>query len=433
MWYRLINISCILIICSTAFAQNDSLYTLYEEKIDRLAATELVQSMSQRSLLTPGYFPELKALIARQAYEFWKENSNEKYVSHLNVYSALYYANKYLGYDSITHQAFNQVLGHSESVVSLKFGNNQSKFYSAGSDGRVLLWDMEKIKAPPVLLYKGDHLIRSIDISPDGQWIMVVSKDQGIFFIPGRKLEEASEYYSHFPEKVMAAAFLPGSDQFLMVDRTGNIRIRGYNGDESIDRTMEKILSLEVNDDSGEIYLGTLSGKLQKIDRPGEIRNVAFSESFAINDIAISHNQKLLALGREKGDAILWDLEKDTIVRVISGHQSAITDLDFSPDDSLLLTASRDRTVRLWDVHDTRKLPLMLDDHDDWVLAASFVPDGKKIITGSKDNYIRLWPVEHKPLADRICRFISRNLTPAEWDEYVGGQFPYRKTCPLKR
>lgn len=90
---------------STGIAQSaDSVDVLHERiadlelRISTLQSTELVQSMSQRSILTPSYFYELKALIARQAFNFWKERSNEAYVSHLNIYSSLYYANKYLGY-----------------------------------------------------------------------------------------------------------------------------------------------------------------------------------------------------------------------------------------------------------------------------------------------------------------------------------------------
>jgi len=57
--------------------------------------TELVMSMTQRSLVIPGYLSDLKALIAKQAYNFWSEGTTEPFISHLNVYSALHDANKY--------------------------------------------------------------------------------------------------------------------------------------------------------------------------------------------------------------------------------------------------------------------------------------------------------------------------------------------------
>ena len=63
-----------------------------------LRTTELVMSMSQRSLIMPGYLTELKALIAKQAFNFWNSSDGEPYVSHLNVYSALHQANTALNY-----------------------------------------------------------------------------------------------------------------------------------------------------------------------------------------------------------------------------------------------------------------------------------------------------------------------------------------------
>ena len=106
-----------LFLSSQAFigtSQNKSLDL--ESQIEILKTTELVQSMAQRSLLTPSYFPEKKALVARQAYNFWIENPGDRLVSHLNVYQALYYANKYLGYDPVNKQSYNQALTQSFKV-----------------------------------------------------------------------------------------------------------------------------------------------------------------------------------------------------------------------------------------------------------------------------------------------------------------------------
>ncbi|MDW3193061.1 MAG: hypothetical protein R8G66_11885 [Cytophagales bacterium] len=66
------------------------------QRIDQLETTELVLSMSQRSLVMPAYLTELKSLIAKQAYEYWTSREVEPYVSHLNVYAALYEANMYI-------------------------------------------------------------------------------------------------------------------------------------------------------------------------------------------------------------------------------------------------------------------------------------------------------------------------------------------------
>lgn len=425
----------IVLFHSTTCWGQDSL-TILQNELNRLKHennllkyTELVQSMSQRSLLTPAYFYELKALIARQAYNFWTEYNGNPLVSHLNVYSALYYANKYLGYDSLNRRSYNQALGHNESVISVKFGKNPNYFYSAGSDGRVLKWDLNDTKQVPELIYKGDHLIRSIDIGINDEWILVVTKDQGIILVNNNPDREAlqSEIIRE-PELVQTAAFIPGESRLLTIARDGTIKIMGVGGTELKGNAGTQVASLTMNAQNQDYYVGTRSGQVQ-IWEDTLAAKIYLPESFSINTMAVSPDFTLLALGREKGDVILWDLRQKTFFRKISGHQSAITDIDFSADSKLLLTASRDRTVRVWEVYNQQKLPLVLDDHDDWVMTACFDPTAKMIISGSKDNFIRFWPLEHKVLASRICELVTRNMTIEEWNDYVGASESYQNTC----
>jgi len=403
----------------------------FESSFKTLKSTELAQSMAQRSLLTPSYFSELKALVARQAYNLWLANDGDRLVSHLNIYSALYYANKYLGYDSIHLRSYNEAIGHNASVVSVQYGSDPNIFYSAGSDGKVIKWRLDEGFNTPEVIYEGNQLIRSLDISSDDQWLLVVTKEQGIVMLDNRPpgpLEDRP-VAARDPEPVQTAVFVPGENMIAVVNRKGELKLKSFGEEEIIGTTNQKVTSMKANS-SKNILLGTAAGSVQ-VWEDTLTQDFYLPEAFAVNTMAISSDFKTLALGREKGDVILWNLESKSLIRTISGHQSAITAVDFDPGDNLLLSASRDGTVRVWDMSDSRKLPLVLDDHNDWVMTACFSPDGQRIISGSRDNFIRFWPVYHKELADRVCELVSRNLTEAEWKEYLGEGVPYTETCPL--
>ncbi|HEV7899624.1 MAG TPA: AAA family ATPase [Planosporangium sp.] len=80
----------------------------------------------------------------------------------------------------------------------------------------------------------------------------------------------------------------------------------------------------------------------------------------------------------------------------LSGHTGAVYLTSFSPDGRTLATASFDRTVRLWDVHDrSRPAPLgrPLTGHTSWVSSAVFSPDGRTLATAGDDRTVRLWNV----------------------------------------
>jgi WD40 repeat protein/serine/threonine protein kinase len=74
----------------------------------------------------------------------------------------------------------------------------------------------------------------------------------------------------------------------------------------------------------------------------------------------------------------------------LRGHEDWVYQVAFSPDGKTLATASKDRTVRLWDV-ETRKSLAVLRGHRDEVNAVAFSPCGSFLATGSDDETVRVW------------------------------------------
>jgi WD40 repeat protein len=61
----------------------------------------------------------------------------------------------------------------------------------------------------------------------------------------------------------------------------------------------------------------------------------------------------------------------------------------FSPDGTRILTASSDKTAKLWDLEG--KLLADLEGHKGSVYSAMFSPDGTRILTASFDNTAKVW------------------------------------------
>jgi len=76
----------------------------------------------------------------------------------------------------------------------------------------------------------------------------------------------------------------------------------------------------------------------------------------------------------------------------LSNHTDAVTMATFSPDDSLVVTASKDKTARLWQANDGKEL-FVLKGHEDTILSSKFSFDGKLLVTASSDKTARLWKV----------------------------------------
>jgi WD40 repeat protein len=71
-------------------------------------------------------------------------------------------------------------------------------------------------------------------------------------------------------------------------------------------------------------------------------------------------------------------------------HSEPVQHITFSSDGLLLAAASRDKTVRVWDVTGGR-VRHILRGHGDWVNAGAFSPGNKMLASGAGDGTVCLW------------------------------------------
>eukprot|EP00775_Hariotina_reticulata_P006560 gene6560-6788_t len=86
----------------------------------------------------------------------------------------------------------------------------------------------------------------------------------------------------------------------------------------------------------------------------------------------------------------LWDGAQGTFVATFRNHVGPVFQVAWSSDSRLFVSGSKDSTLKVWDVR-TRKLLVDLPGHADEVFAVDWSPDGSSVASGGKDKVLKLW------------------------------------------
>jgi TIR domain/WD domain, G-beta repeat len=112
-----------------------------------------------------------------------------------------------------------------------------------------------------------------------------------------------------------------------------------------------------------------------------------------VGDVAVTPDGRRAVSASDDRTLRLWDLESGQTLRTLEGHTHSVSAVAVTPEGRRAVSASGDETLRLWDLSSGQTLRT-LKGHTDSVSAVAVTLDGRRAVSGSFDRTLRLWDLE---------------------------------------
>jgi WD40 repeat protein/tRNA A-37 threonylcarbamoyl transferase component Bud32 len=303
--------------------------------------------------------------------------------------------------------------GHVGEVLAVAFNPDGSRFASAGAEGDVKVWDRQGLQE--VFTLRGHAAAVTVVVfSPDGRRLASGDADGIVRVWDAASGEIVVSWQAH--TAVTGLAFDPAGRRLASTGRgepaPGELKLwDATTGKALASKTWPNLLTAVAFSPDGQHLLtsnaGAASGlafihdgnvlywdtdKLDGIPRAykGQTRRKAVPWT----NVALSADGQRVAAGSSAGVVRVWD--ESTAQEYLTPSQAGVSGLAFGGrDGSILMAATADNCIQAW--FTKSGIPAFtLRGHRRPVTAVSCSPDGLCLVSASRDRTVKLWDISRR-------------------------------------
>ena len=248
---------------------------------------------------------------------------------------------------------------------------------NVGSDGLILagfrrgqLALLNLSNGKTIQKFKGHTgTIRAIAIHPDGQ-IAASGADDKIVRLWKIKNGAAIGVLRGHTDKILSLTFSADGKHLLSGGADKTVRVWEVS-----------------NKISTRVYEGHRGGVGAIITLPG--KPIVFSASNSAKD---------------RSTIKIWNYDNGVPLGSLRGHRAPIYSLVISPDGTKLISGSKDKTIRIWDIKQKKSIKTfgIIDGHRGAIRVLVMSKDGRSIVSGADDRTIIVWNAQTGDIVKKI-------------------------------
>lgn len=291
----------------------------------------------------------------------------------------------------------HSLTGHRNAVYTLRGGDKESTFFSAGGDGMIARWDLEDPQNGD-LIAKLPNSVYALHYLPNVDTLVAGHNYEGIHLLDWKNKRERASL------KLTAAAIFDieqwdnrllvgsGDGEITMVDLKSLSVMRKVKSSEKSART------IAVNEGRGEIAVGYSDDFIRVFDENFVLKHEWHAHRKSVFSLRYSPDGEWLLSGSRDARLNAWSVDSHYAkAEEIVAHMYAINHIEFSPDGKHFVTCSMDKSIKVWDTK-ALKLLKVIDrarhaGHGTSVNKLLWTRYHDQLLSASDDRSISVWQI----------------------------------------
>jgi len=244
-----------------------------------------------------------------------------------------------------------QLTGHEASVFALAEGSEEHYVLSGGGEGWVVRWDLENPELGKLVAKAGANIYALFNL-PEQDLIVAGNMNGGVHWMD-LKNKEASKDIQHHKKGVYAIKKI--GEHIITLGGEGMLTkwsIEERRTLESFHLTNQSLRACDYNKKRNELAVAASDHNIYLLDAESwSIKHVIRgAHENSVFTLKYAQNGELLYSGGRDAHLNVWAIDRE-FEKISSqpAHWYTINSIAFHPEGHLFATASRDKTIKIWD------------------------------------------------------------------------------------